>query len=80
MEAEPTTEARAWGEYLSWTRGAAEGQYEITEERAWHRLERALLPLRLRPWLSPPPSSCTDLVPADLDMGGGGATATDSNP
>jgi hypothetical protein len=75
METEPTTEQRAWSEYLAWTRNAAPWQYVETEERAWHRLERALLPLRLRPWLAAPPSSCTELV-----LGGGGATATNSNP
>jgi hypothetical protein len=67
-----SVEARAWGEYLAWTRNAEPGEYAKTEALAWHRLERALLPLRLRPWLLPPPSSCPKL-------GGGGETATDSN-
>jgi hypothetical protein len=57
METEAPTEQRAWSEYLAWTQGADPWQYVETEERAWHRLERALLHLRLRPWLAPPPSS-----------------------
>ena len=40
--AELNPEARAWAEYLAWTRGAIPDQYEATEQRAWERLERAL--------------------------------------
>lgn len=49
-ELKPTTEQRAWNEYLAWTRGAATGQYAETEERAWSRLQRAVLALRIRPY------------------------------
>lgn len=37
------SEQRDWDEYLAWTRGAAPGQYESTEEKAWRRLEDARL-------------------------------------
>lgn len=57
-EPQPTVEQRAWAEYLDWTRGAADGQYEVTEEKAWARLQGALIALRLRPYtLRPQPHS-----------------------
>ena len=43
-------EERAWNEYLAWTRGAIPSQYELTEERAWSRLQRDVIWLRLRPY------------------------------
>jgi hypothetical protein len=36
-------EQRAWSEYLAWTRGAIPNQYELTEARAWERLQRAVI-------------------------------------
>lgn len=53
----PTSEQRAWDEYVAWVRGAAEGQYEITEARAWERLQAA----RLRDTVVP----CELELPAD---------------
>lgn len=50
MTPDPTIEQRAWSEYLAWCRGAAVSEYALTEQLAWYRLERALLPLRLRPY------------------------------
>lgn len=37
------SEARDWDEYLAWTRGASPGEYRLTEELAWRRLEDARL-------------------------------------
>lgn len=37
------SERDAWNEYLAWTRGADPDQYEITEQLAWQRLQRAQL-------------------------------------
>lgn len=48
---------RAWDEYLAWTRGAAEGQYEVTEARAWERLQAEILRASVVP---------TSLEPVDI--------------
>lgn len=40
-------ERRAWSEYLAWTRGSCPEQYRLTEERAWERLQLALLAVRV---------------------------------
>lgn len=41
------SEARDWDEYLAWTRGASPGEYRLTEELAWRRLEDARLARRV---------------------------------
>lgn len=59
------SEQRDWDEYLAWTRGAAPGQYESTEEKAWRRLEDARLrrsveQFELRPPREDPPGGEVD--------------------
>lgn len=56
LSEEPTPEARAWAEYLAWTRNAIPDQYEATEQRAWERLERQLPALIHLEIPSAPPS------------------------
>lgn len=42
-----TREQRAWREYLDWTRGAIPKEYDLTEQRAWERLQRDVLWVRV---------------------------------
>ena len=70
-------EARAWAEYLAWTRGADPREYRLTEERAWARLERALIGLRLRHYgarlVPSAPGKALVTVRHTPRLGGGGA-------
>ena len=61
MAEELTGAVRDWSEYLAWTRGAVPEQYELTERRAWERLQRALHPIV---------ADLDGLQPADADAKG----------
>lgn len=57
-----SAEQRAWDEYLAWTRNADPKEYALTEDRAWKRLERALLWFGVVPYRvsAAPPSADAD--------------------
>lgn len=57
------SEAQAWTEYLAWTRGADPAEYRLTEERAWTRLQCALIPSLVAPSGSDAGSDATGASP-----------------